>query len=321
MPGNSRRRGAVRKPGTKKGPVKGTGGKGRRSLRGKGPTPKAVDRPYHPAAKRQATAQRHASGRPPARKRPVGGPELIGGRNAVLEALLAGVPATRLDVAGGLESDSRLRDILRLAAEAHLPIMEAHHVELDRRGPAKNQGVVLHAAPFAYARLESLFAAADAVPQPPFIVALDSVTDPHNLGAVIRSAAAFGADGVVIPTRRAAGMGAAAWKASAGAAARLPVARVANLVRALVACQEEGCTVIGLDGAAPVTVADAVAAAGPDGPVVIVVGSEGKGLARLVRETCDVTAGIPIGARTESLNASVAAGIACYEVARVRMRG
>jgi 23S rRNA (guanosine2251-2'-O)-methyltransferase len=234
-----------------------------------------------------------------------------------MEALMAGVPAIRLEVAGGLTSDSRLRDILRLAAEAHLPIMEAHRVELERRGPAKNQGVVLHVAPFAYASLDSLFAAADDAARPPFIVALDSVTDPHNLGAVIRSAAAFGADGVVLPTRRAAGVSAAVWKASAGAAAWLAVARVTNLVRALGQCQDRGCTVVGLDGAGTLNVGDAI-----DGsqPVVVVVGSEGKGLSRLVRETCDVTARIPIGARTESLNASVAAAIACYEVARARAK-
>jgi 23S rRNA (guanosine2251-2'-O)-methyltransferase len=302
----------VRKPGTKKGAVKGSGGQGRRSLRGRGPTPKAENRPYHPAAKRQAK-RRPA----PSRGRPAGGPEAIGGRNAVLEALSAGVPAARLEVAVGSESDSRLRDILRLAGEARIPVMEAHHVELDRRGPAKNQGVVLHAAPFAYATLDGIFEVADSAGHPPFIVALDSVTDPHNLGAVIRSAAAFGADGVVIPTRRAAGVSAAVWKSSAGAAARCPVARVTNLVRALVTCQERGCTVIGLDGRGSLGLSEAIP--GPES-VVIVVGSEGKGLARLVRETCDVTARIAIQAATESLNASVAAGIACHEVAQARSR-
>jgi 23S rRNA (guanosine2251-2'-O)-methyltransferase len=214
-----------------------------------------------------------------------------------------------------LEPDARLRDIMRLAAAARLPIMEAHRVELERRGPAHNQGVVLHAAPFAYADLGDIFDAADDAARAPFLVALDSVTDPHNLGAVIRSAAAFGADGVVIPTRRAAGATAAVWKASAGQVARMPVARVPNLVRALVACQDRGATVIGLDGSGSLDVAAAVAGVEE---VVIVVGSEGKGLARLVRETCDLTARIPIGAGTESLNAAVAAGIACYEVARAR---
>ncbi|MDR1293388.1 MAG: 23S rRNA (guanosine(2251)-2'-O)-methyltransferase RlmB [Bifidobacteriaceae bacterium] len=312
MAGNSGRRGAVRKAGTKKGPVKGSGGKGRRALRGKGPTPKAADRPYHPAA-------RQAQRRPPGpRKQDLDGPETIGGRGAVLEALMAAVPAVRLEVAGGLASDSRLRDILRLAADAHLPIMEAHRVELERRGPAKNQGVVLHVAPFAYASLDSVFAAADDAARPPFIVALDSVTDPHNLGAVIRSAAAFGADGVIIPTRRAAGVSGAVWKASAGAAAWLAVARVTNLVRTLVQCQDRGCTVVGLDAGGALDVSQAVDASSP---VVVVVGSEGKGLSRLVRETCDVTARIPISGRTESLNASVAAAIACYEVARVRSSG
>jgi 23S rRNA (guanosine2251-2'-O)-methyltransferase len=240
---------------------------------------------------------------------------VIGGRGPVLEALMAGVPALNLEVAGGMDSDSRLRDILRLAAAAHLPIQEAHRIELERRGPAKNQGVVLHIAPFAYTTLDALLTAADDAARPPFIVALDSVTDPHNLGAVIRSAGAFGADGVIIPTRRAAGVNAGAWKASAGAAAWVPVARVNGLVRALKQCQDAGLMVVGLDGGGAMDVSQALAE--PDA-VAVVVGSEGKGLSRLVRETCDITARIPIHQRTESLNASVAAGIACYEVAKAR---
>jgi len=141
------------------------------------------------------------------------------------------------------------------------------------------------------------------------------VTDPRNLGAVLRSAGAFGAHGVVVPQRRAAGVTAAAWKVSAGAAARVPVARVTNLVRALEELRRAGCFVVGLDAGGTTAVGDLHLATDP---VVLVVGSEGKGLGRLVRETCDVIASIPIRGQVESLNAGVAAGIALYEVERLR---
>jgi 23S rRNA (guanosine2251-2'-O)-methyltransferase len=149
----------------------------------------------------------------------------------------------------------------------------------------------------------------------PLIVALDGVTDPRNLGAVVRSVAAFGGHGVVVPERRAAGMTAAAWKVSAGAAARVPVARATNLTRALEELQKAGCFVVGLDSHADVTLPGLPAATEP---IVLVVGSEGDGLSRLVRQTCDVVVAIPMAAGTESLNAGVAAGIALYEVARRR---
>ena len=147
------------------------------------------------------------------------------------------------------------------------------------------------------------------------IVALDSVTDPRNLGAVIRSAAGFGAHGVVIPERRAAGMTASAWKTSAGAAARIPVAQTVNLVRQLKAYQEAGCMVIGLDADGDVALPDLELATGP---LVVVVGSEGKGLGRLVAETCDQLVSIPMANQLESLNAGVAASVALYAVARAR---
>jgi 23S rRNA (guanosine2251-2'-O)-methyltransferase len=143
------------------------------------------------------------------------------------------------------------------------------------------------------------------------------VTDPRNLGAVLRSTAAFGGHGVVVPARRAAGVTATAWKVSAGAAARVPVARATHLTRALQSYREAGFFVVGLDGGGTTSVADLDVSSGP---LVLVVGSEGKGLSRLVRETCDVIASIPIAASMESLNAGVATGIALYEVARLRRR-
>ncbi|MDR3202397.1 MAG: 23S rRNA (guanosine(2251)-2'-O)-methyltransferase RlmB [Bifidobacteriaceae bacterium] len=320
MAGNSRRPGAVRRPGTKKGPTVGSGGQGRQALEGRGPTPKAEDRPYHPAAKRKAPPGKGGPGKPAGRgARPAAksASESVAGRNAVLEALRAGVPATRLEIASRADSDPRLREIVGLAADRGIAVLEVSLRELDRRTDARHQGVVLQVPPYQYAAPADLLRAADDAASVPFVVALDSVTDPHNLGAILRSAAAFGADGLVIPTRRAAGVTAAAWKVSAGAAARLPVARVTNLVRALEEFKKAGCYVIGLDadGGERVGGHDLLTE-----PLVVVVGSEGKGLARLVRQTCDVIASIPIRSGTESLNASVAAGIALHEVARARAR-
>jgi 23S rRNA (guanosine2251-2'-O)-methyltransferase len=194
--------------------------------------------------------------------------------------------------------------------------MEAARNELDRvAGGPHHQGLVLQVPPYDYAHPDDLLARAAESPTPALVVALDGVTDPRNLGAVLRSAAAFGAHGVLVPSRRAAGVTATAWKVSAGAAARVPVARATNLTRALEEYRKAGVFVVGLAGDADVSLADADLLSGP---VVLVVGSEGKGLSRLVRETCDVVAAIPIGSAAESLNAAVATGIALYEVAAHR---
>ena len=179
-----------------------------------------------------------------------------------------------------------------------------------------HQGLVLQVPPYEYAHPEDLAAAAFDEGEDPLIVALDGVTDPRNLGAVVRSASAFGGHGVVVPERRAAGMTAGAWKTSAGTAARTPVARATNLTRALEALPEgRASTVVGLaaDGEAELQDLDAL-----DGPVVVVIGSEGKGLSRLVGETCDLRVRIPMPGGAESLNAGVAAGIVLYEAARRR---
>jgi 23S rRNA (guanosine2251-2'-O)-methyltransferase len=147
----------------------------------------------------------------------------------------------------------------------------------------------------------------------------DSVTDPRNLGAVVRSAAGFGAHGVLVPERRAAGMTAAAWKTSAGAAARVPVAQAVNLVRQLKAYQDAGCMVVGLAADGDVSLPELVAEGGlADGPLVVVVGSEGSGLGRLVSETCDQLVSIPMANQLESLNAGVAASVTLYAIAQAR---
>jgi 23S rRNA (guanosine2251-2'-O)-methyltransferase len=325
MAGNSSRRGAKRNPGSKKGQTVGSGGQRRRSLEGKGPTPKASERPSHPAHRRARSAAKRAGAgsgtqrtgnRAAARSRGEGGPEWVAGRNPVVEALRARVPATALYVAERIDGDVRVRESLKLASASAIPLMEASRTELDRLASgAPHQGLVLQVPAYDYAHPDALLAAAAESGTPVLLVALDGVTDPRNLGAVIRSAAAFGAHGVVVPSRRAAGLTATAWKVSAGAAARVPVARATNLTRALEAYQKAGCAVVGLDGEAGTDLADVDLLSDA---VVLVVGSEGKGLSRLVRETCDVVAGIPIGSAAESLNASVAAGIALHEVARAR---
>ena len=315
MPGNSQRKGAVRRKG--KGNTAGSGGRVRRGLEGKGPTPKAEDRPNH-VAYRAKTARQHRPARAATARtgRPGSGPEWVVGRNAVLEAVEAEIPIRAAYVAEGAERDDRLRDILRLAATRGTALLEVTRGELDRlTGGALHQGVALQLPAFAYAHPDDLLASALDSDHEPLIVALDSITDPRNLGAIVRSAAAFGVHGVLIPERRSAGMTAAAWKTSAGAAAHIPIARATNLNRSLRTYAEAGLTLIGLDGNSTTSLPDV-----PDvsGPVVLVVGSEGAGLSRLVREACDYVAAIPISKSVESLNAGVAAGIALYEISRQR---
>jgi len=317
MPGNSQRKGAVRRKG--KGNTAGSGGRVRRGLEGKGPTPKAEDRPYHVAHRAKKVAAHQGAGGPstPRTGRPGSGPEWVAGRNAVLEAMQAEIPVRAAYVAEGAERDDRLRDIGKLAASRGTAFLEVTRAELDRlTGGALHQGVALQLPAFDYAHPEDLLAAALDSDHPPLIVALDSITDPRNLGAIIRSAAAFGADGVLIPERRSAGMTAAAWKTSAGAAAHIPIARATNLNRSLRAYADAGLSLVGLDGSADTAISEVP---GASGPVVLVVGSEGAGLSRLVREACDCLASIPISKSVESLNAGVAAGIALYEISRQRV--
>lgn len=310
MPGNSKRRGAVRR--SSKGATVGSGGRVRRGLEGKGPTPKATDRPGHKAYRAPRTSSRYTGKRGPGG----GGAEWVAGRNAVVEALRAGVPVRTLYVAERTDRDDRVREVFAYAATHGTGILEVGTAELDRlTGGAVHQGVAARVPAYEYAHPDDLLTRAQAAGEEPLVVALDGVTDPRNLGAVVRSAAGFGAHGVVVPERRAAGMTAAAWKSSAGAAARLPVARATNLSRQLSAYHRAGLMVAGLaaDGELPIADLDAA-----DGPLALVVGGEGGGLSRLVREACDVTVSIPVAATTESLNAGVAAGIALYEVARRR---
>ncbi|KAB1151377.1 23S rRNA (guanosine(2251)-2'-O)-methyltransferase RlmB [Micromonospora sp. DT46] len=373
MAGNSQRRGRRLTP--KAGAPKGSGGKNKDSLAGRGKTLPADERPWHKAysgteklpqrtAWKQDKERRAAAeeGRAPkigqpgskdttwgkggGRGVPTGGgrgtggrgarptgrggprvapgrksnpskdtPELLVGRNPVLESLRAQVPATALYTAQGIDADDRINEIVRTAADRGIAILEVSRAELDRMtGGVLHQGIGLQVPAFAYEPFEDLVAAA-LEQTAPLLVALDGVTDPRNLGAVIRSAAAFGAQGVFVPERRAAGITATAWRTSAGAAARVPVAQVTNLTRSLKACQDAGFLVVGLDADGETDLYDLEAAVGP---LVVVVGSEGRGLSRLVGETCDLTVSIPMVSDVESLNASVAAAVTLAEVARRR---
>ncbi|GES31495.1 23S rRNA (guanosine(2251)-2'-O)-methyltransferase RlmB [Streptomyces angustmyceticus] len=317
MAGNSQRRN--RRTSNKKGAQVGSGGKRRRGLEGKGPTPPASERKGHVKNRvANAKAKQAASRRPaPRRGGAKGTAELVVGRNPVFEALRDGVPATTLYVQQFIDTDERVRAALQLASErGDINLMEAPRPELDRMTNGLNhQGLVLQVPPYDYAHPEDLAAAAFDDGDDPLIVALDGVTDPRNLGAVVRSVSAFGGHGVVVPERRAAGMTAGAWKTSAGTAARTPVARATNLTRTLESYQKAGLTVVGLAADGELELQDVEAL---DGPVVIVVGSEGKGLSRLVGETCDVRVRIPMPGGAESLNAGVAAGVVLWEAARRR---
>ncbi|HKH52625.1 MAG TPA: 23S rRNA (guanosine(2251)-2'-O)-methyltransferase RlmB [Mycobacterium sp.] len=310
MPGNSRRRGAIRKPGTKKGPTVGSGGVRRRGLEGRGATPPAHMRPNHPAAKRSAKTQQQ---RRPARK--TDDTEVVLGRNPVLECLRAGVPATALYVALGAEADERLTESVRMAADSGISILEVPRHDLDRiAANGLHQGIALQVPPYQYAHPDDLLAKATSDSVPALMVALDNISDPRNLGAIVRSVAAFGGHGVVIPQRRSASVTAVAWRTSAGAAARLPVARATNLTRTLKDWAAAGLQVVGLDAGGDTTIDEIDAT----GPMVVVVGSEGKGLSRLVRENCDAVVSIPMAGPTESLNASVAVGVVLAVIARQR---
>ncbi|MDQ1581253.1 MAG: rRNA (guanosine2251-2-O)-methyltransferase [Microbacteriaceae bacterium] len=333
--GGNPRPGAVRK--TKRGPQVGSGGQGRQALEGKGPTPKAEDRPYHPAGKAKAAKERYTaaggkaqSGRPSRDSRQDSAPrgnarrgkqtdesEVVTGRNSVLEALRAKIPATALYIAARIEMDDRVKETLSIATGRGIPVLEVMRPELDRLAgrDSVHQGVALKVPPYEYAHPMELLDLTFSRGKKPLFVALDGITDPRNLGAIIRSTAAFGGHGVIVPQRRSVGLTASAWKTSAGAAARTPVAMASNLTQTLKALKERGVFVLGLDGGGDVSLPGLELA---DRPVVVVVGSEGKGLSRLVMETCDAIVSIPISAATESLNAGIAASVTLYEISKLR---
>jgi 23S rRNA (guanosine2251-2'-O)-methyltransferase len=267
-------------------------------------------RPYHPAAKRLKAQPRRPA------KRSDDEVEMVLGRNPVVECLRAGVPATALYVALGAQSDERLTESVTLAADSGIAILEVPRNDLDRMTTnGLHQGIALQVPPYEYLHPDELLETALETP-PPLLVALDNISDPRNLGAIVRSVAAFAGHGVLIPQRRSASVTAVAWRTSAGAAARVPIARATNLNRTLKDWADRGLQLVGLDAKGDTALDDLDAA----GPLVVVVGSEGKGLSRLVRQNCDAVVSIPMAGPAESLNASVAAGVVLAEIARQRRR-
>ena len=222
-------------------------------------------------------------------------------------------PAKELLVAVGVDIDERLEESVHLSQKMGLSIREVERRQIESMtGIANHQGIALVVKPFQYSSQKEIFARAK---EPALFIAVDGITDPRNIGAITRSAAAFSADGLLIPERRNAPLTASAWKASAGAAARLPIAQVTNLVRSIEDAKKFGCFIVGLDGDADTSVEEMEIA---DQPLYIVVGSEGRGLSRLVREKCDLLVKIPMSNAVESLNASVAVSITLYSIDRKR---
>ena len=284
-------------------------------------TPRASARPRPSATPPQA-----ARASPPGRRSRVpraakkdDDTEVVTGRNSVLEALRAKIPATAFYIAQRVEMDDRVKEMLSMATHRQIPVMEVTRPELDRMAgfDGVHQGVALKVPPYEYAHPQDLLESVIDKGQTPLFVALDGITDPRNLGAIIRSTGAFGGHGVILPQRRSASVNSAAWKTSAGAAARIPVAIAPNLTSTLKEFKKQGVFVLGLDGGGDVSLPALELA---DRPVVIVVGSEGKGLSRLVSETCDQIVSIPIDAATESLNAGIAASVALYQVSTLRVQ-
>ena len=241
--------------------------------------------------------------------------DAVAGKNSVVEALRAKIPAKELVVALRTEIDEKISEAIRLAKNQDLPIKELPRRALDDlTGSSNHQGVALVIKPFNYSEVSKVITNAK---KPMMLIGLDGITDPHNLGAVVRSAAAFGADGVIIPERRNAAMTGSAWKASAGAAARMPISQVTNLVRTIQDAKKAGCFIIGLDAQGDQSLSQMSLATES---IFIIVGSEGKGLSRLVRENCDLVISIPMQSQVESLNASVATAIVMHWVATERSK-
>lgn len=256
---------------------------------------------------------RHDRDRPD-RRRPES--RLVVGLHPVRELLRAGRPLHRIHLAATRDDSPVVRDLLDLARRAGVPVVEVERHHLDDLAPGLvHQGVVAEAPAFRATPLDEVQGRAEGREWPLLLVALDGVTDPHNLGSIARTAEAVGADGLLVPSRRSAAVTPVAEKAAAGALAHLPLVEVTNLVRALRGLQQRGVWVVGLDGDADTDLADCPLVTEP---VVLVVGAEGRGLARLTRDTCDQLAALPMRGQVGSYNASVAAAMALYETLRQR---
>ena len=242
--------------------------------------------------------------------------DIIEGRNAVIEALRAGRAIDKIFIAKG-DVDKTLGHIASKAREQGVVVVEADRRKLDFMSRTKaHQGVIALVALQEYWEIKDILALAEERGEAPFVIVCDEISDPHNLGAIIRSAECVGAHGVVIPKRRSAGLTAIVGKASAGAAEYMSIARVANISAALKELKEAGLWVYGTaaDGASGLWTTDLT------GPIALVIGSEGDGMSRLVRESCDFVLSLPMKGKLNSLNASAAAAVTMYEVLRQRSR-
>lgn len=239
----------------------------------------------------------------------------IEGRNAVTEAFRAGKPIDRLFVLDGCQ-DGTVRTIIREAKKHDTMIHYVAKERLDQLSETgKHQGVIAYAAAYEYAQVEDMLALAEEKGEPPFLFLLDNIEDPHNLGAIIRTANLAGAHGVIIPKRRAAGLTATVAKTSAGALNYTPVAKVTNLARTIEELKEKGMWFVCADMGG-----ETMYRLNLTGPIGLVIGNEGDGVSRLVKEKCDFIASIPMKGDIDSLNASVAAGVLAYEIVRQRMK-
>jgi 23S rRNA (guanosine2251-2'-O)-methyltransferase len=272
-------------------------------------------RPFRRREDRSAAQQQGERRSRPAEEQEAGADGIIEGRNAVMEALRAGVALDKVYIAKG-ETDSTLSYITAKAKEAGAVVVDADRRKLDYMSRThSHQGVIALTTVREYVDVDDILKAAEEKGEPPLIVVCDELSDPHNLGAVIRTAECAGAHGVIIPKRRSAGLTAVVAKTSAGAVSYMPVARVSNLTATLKELQEKGVWVFGAeaDGTTPLYQADLKGAA------AIVIGSEGFGMNRLVRECCDFTISIPMKGHVNSLNASASAAILLYEAVRQRL--
>ena len=241
--------------------------------------------------------------------------EYIGGKHSLLEALRAGRTVNKIWIAEGAQKHLT-GPIIAEAKKLGVVIQHVDKRKLDQLAPdLQHQGVVAQVAPFAYAEVEDILAAASSAGQPPFILILDEIEDPHNLGSILRTAECTGAHGVILPKRRSASVTATVSKTSAGAAEYVPVARVTNLAQTIERLKEDGVWVVGTDVAANEEIYDTNLFTGP---VAIVIGNENKGMGKLIKEKCDVLVKLPMAGQLNSLNASVAAGVVMYEVLRRR---
>ncbi|MBA9087316.1 23S rRNA (guanosine2251-2'-O)-methyltransferase [Fontibacillus solani] len=242
--------------------------------------------------------------------------EWIAGKHSLLEALRAGRTINKIWVAEGAQKHLT-QPILAEAKNRGIVVQFVDKRKLDQMAPGmQHQGVVAQAAPYAYVEVEDLLAKAAEQGEPPFLLILDEIEDPHNLGSILRTAECTGVHGVIIPKRRSAAVTATVSKTSAGAVEYVPVARVTNLVQTIEQLKQSGVWVVGTD----VEAKEEMYQGGNifTGSVAIVIGNENKGMGRLVRETCDVLLKLPMNGRLNSLNASVAAGVVMYEVLRRR---